>query len=128
MEESRYRLDDFELYQLARASRRKAYRLIGLFPPAEKYCLAVQCAEQRYQSQIISRRDTVGGITRKTSIFAAFLAAQSVSYSMIFNVCDDENYGNPGLVAELRTDAYTLIRRINGYIAYLRSKQDKIAE
>ncbi len=47
---------------------------------------------------------------------------------MIFNVCDDENYGNPGLVAELRTDAYTLIRRINGYIAYLRSKQDKIAE
>jgi four helix bundle protein len=41
-----------------------------------------------------------------------------------FNTCQDENYGDRGLVLELKNDAYDLIRRINGYIAYLRkSKQ-----
>jgi len=37
-----------------------------------------------------------------------------------FNVCQDEGYGDQVLVAELKVEAYELIRRINGYIAYLR--------
>ena len=41
-----------------------------------------------------------------------------------FNVCLDEAYGEPTYVAELKAEAYDLIRRVNSYIAYLRkSKQ-----
>ena len=36
------------------------------------------------------------------------------------NNCQDEGYGDQGLVGELKIEAYDLIRRINSYIAYLR--------
>jgi len=39
------------------------------------------------------------------------------------NVCQDEEYANQVLVNELKVMAYDLIRRINGYIAYLRKNQ-----
>ena len=44
------------------------------------------------------------------------------------NECRDENYGKQDLIAELRTDAYVLIRKINGYIAYLRKTQQSMDE
>jgi four helix bundle protein len=37
-----------------------------------------------------------------------------------FNTCEDEQYGDQALVGQLKVDAYDLIRRINGYIAYLK--------
>ena len=37
-----------------------------------------------------------------------------------FNTCQDEDYGDQPFVAELKTEGYDLIRRINSYIAYLR--------
>jgi hypothetical protein len=46
------------------------------------------------------------------------------SESELTNTCQDEEYGDQALVQELKVEAYDLIRRINGYIAYLRkSKQ-----
>ena len=41
------------------------------------------------------------------------------------NLCLDENYADPPLIAELKSGAYTLISRINGYMAYLRRCQQK---
>ena len=37
-----------------------------------------------------------------------------------FNICQDEGYGDQALVGELKAHAYDVIRKINGYIAYLR--------
>jgi len=37
------------------------------------------------------------------------------------NTCQDEAYGDQAAVAALKVEAYDLIRRINGYIAYLRN-------
>jgi four helix bundle protein len=42
MEESRFKLDDFELYRLGREFRKKTYRLMKLLPSEEKYALANQ--------------------------------------------------------------------------------------
>jgi four helix bundle protein len=42
MEDSRFKLDDFELYQLARAFRKRVYLLIKQLPVQERYCLASQ--------------------------------------------------------------------------------------
>jgi four helix bundle protein len=40
------------------------------------------------------------------------------------NTCHDEGYGEQSLLENLKLEAYELIRRINGYIAYLKkSKQ-----
>jgi four helix bundle protein len=36
------------------------------------------------------------------------------------NVCIDEGYGDQTLISELRSEAYALIGRINGYMNYLR--------
>ncbi len=40
MEESRYRLDDFELYCIAREFRRQVYSLLKRLPVEEKFALA----------------------------------------------------------------------------------------
>jgi hypothetical protein len=37
-----------------------------------------------------------------------------------FNTCHDEGNGDQALVVALKLEAYDLIRRINGYIAYLK--------
>jgi four helix bundle protein len=42
VDESRFKLDDFELYQLAREFRKGVYQLIKRLPPGERYCLAPQ--------------------------------------------------------------------------------------
>ncbi|MBL7073886.1 four helix bundle protein [candidate division KSB1 bacterium] len=38
----KYRLDDFELYKLARKFRQKVFKLIKQLPPEERYCLNPQ--------------------------------------------------------------------------------------
>jgi four helix bundle protein len=42
MEEGRFKLDDFELYKIAREFRKRAYCLVKQLPPEEKYALATQ--------------------------------------------------------------------------------------
>jgi four helix bundle protein len=37
-----------------------------------------------------------------------------------FNTCQDERYCDPVVAEGLKAHAYDLIRRINGYIAYLK--------
>ena len=37
------------------------------------------------------------------------------------NTCLDEGYGDPVVVGELKVQAYDLIRRLNSYVAYLRT-------
>ena len=42
MEDGRYKLDDFELYKVAREFRKEIYRLIQQPPHEEKYALTCQ--------------------------------------------------------------------------------------
>ncbi|MFH1050448.1 MAG: four helix bundle protein [bacterium] len=42
MSDDKYRLDDFELYQLSRKFRQNVYRLIKQLPSEERYCLDPQ--------------------------------------------------------------------------------------
>ena len=39
-----------------------------------------------------------------------------------WSVTKDEQFGDPSFVAELKEEAYNLIAKINGYLAYLRKK------
>ena len=120
MEENRFRLDDFELYQLAREFRKKVYGLIKQLPPAEKYCLDPQ---MRRAAISISNNITEGHGRWHFQENMQFcrISRGSVEETLDdLNLCLDEEYAPPDLVEALKTEGYALIRRINGYVAYLR--------
>jgi four helix bundle protein len=124
MEEGRFRLDDFELYRLARQFRKSAYRLLKQFPPEEKYALA----EQMRRGALSVSNNIAEGHGRwhyQQNIHYCRISRGSVDELIDdLNTCSDENYGDQRLVEELKVQAYDLIHRINSYIAYLRkSKQ-----
>jgi hypothetical protein len=84
-----------------------------------------RCGEQQYQSQTISPKVTDAGITRKT--YGTVVSPRGSIDEILddINVCIDENYGDQAQVNQLRTEAYALIGRINGYMAYLRRTQQE---
>ena len=120
MEEGRFRLDDFELYRVAREFRKRVYRLIKQLPSVEKYALA----SQMRRAAVSVTNNIAEGHGRwhyQENIQFCRLARGSLDELIDdFNVCLDEVYGDQGYVAELKTEAYDLIRRVNSYIAYLR--------
>jgi four helix bundle protein len=124
MEEGRFQLDDFELYKTAREFRKRSYRLLKQLPPEEKYALG----NQMRRAAVSVTNNVAEGHGRwhyQENIRFCRIARGSVDELIDdFNTCADEGYGNQDLVRELKVEAYDLIRRINGYIAYLRkSKQ-----
>ena len=120
MEESRFKLDDFELYRAAREFRKRVYTLIKDLPAAEKYALG----SQMRRAAISVSNNIAEGHGRwhfqENIQFCRMARGSTEELIDDFNVCEDERYGDQALVATLKTDAYELIRRINGYIAYLR--------
>jgi four helix bundle protein len=111
VEVGRFRLDDFDLYKIAREQ----------LPAAEKYALANQMRRLSVTNNIAEGH---GRWHYLENIRFCRIARGSVDELIDdFNTCEDEGYGDPVLVAELKAEAYDLIRRINGYIAYLRKTQ-----
>jgi four helix bundle protein len=124
MEDGRFKLDDFELYKLARDFRKRVYRLVKQLPAEEKYALA----NQMRRAAVSVTNNIAEGHGRwhyQENIRFCRISRGSVDELIDdFNTCHDEGYGDHALVQELKVEAYDLIRRINGYIAYLRkSKQ-----
>ena len=120
MEEGRYKLDDFELYKVARAFRKRAYSLLKQLPLEDKYSLAVQMR----RASVSVTNNIAEGHGRwhyQENIRFCRISRGSVDELIDdFNTCEDEGYGDQALVAELKIQAYDLIHRINSYIAYLR--------
>jgi four helix bundle protein len=124
MEEGRFRLDDFELYKVAREFRKRTYLVVKQLPPVEKHALA----SQMRRAAVSVTNNIAEGHGRwhyKENIHFCCTSRGSVDELIDdFNTCLDEGYGDQALVEQLKVDAYGLIRRINGYIAYLkRTKQ-----
>src|SRR3982074_3498122 len=117
MEEGRFRLDDFELYKIARAFRKRVYLLMRQLPPEEKYSLA----PQRRRAAVSVSNNIAEGHGRwhyQENIHFCQIARGSVGeFIDDCNTCEDERYGDQTLVRALKIEAYDLIRRINGYIA-----------
>ena len=122
-EACRYSLDDFELYRYAREFRKKVYRLIKQLPPEERYCLAPQM-----------RRAAVSVTNNIAEGHGRWHYQENIQFCRVsrgstdeliddFNVCLDEHYGDQAFVTALKAEAHDLIRRVNGYIAYLRKSR-----
>ena len=122
--ESRFSLDDFELYRVARAFRIEIYKVIRKLPPEERYCLANQ---MRRAAVSITNNIAEGHGRWYFQENARFCRIARGSVGEVIddlNVCIDERYSDARSTEDLKTKALELIARINSYIAYLnRSRQ-----
>lgn len=122
--DDRYALESFELYNRAREFRKKVYVLIRQLPREERFCL-----DPQMRRAVVSVTNNIaeghGRWYYQDNIRFLRMSRGSLGELMDdFNLCIDQNYGNPNLVSELCNDAKQLLRRVNGYIRYLRkSKQ-----
>ncbi len=122
-QESRFRLDDFELYRAARAFRNKIYALIRQLPPEERYCLA----SQMRRAALSVSNNVAEGHGRwhfKENIHFCRIARGSIDECIDdLNTCLDQGYSRAVELEALKCEAYDLVRRINSYVAYLRKSQ-----
>ena len=123
MEPSKYRLDDFQLYQVARDFRKKIYRLAKRIPDCEKYCLNPQMR----RAALSVTNNIAEGHGRwhfqDNVRFCLFSRGSVEEVIDDLNVCLDERYGGEAALQQLKEEAYSLISRINGYMSYLRKSQ-----
>jgi four helix bundle protein len=127
--DSRFALDEFELYNTARRFRISAYRLIRCLPAEERFCLGNQ---MRRAAVSVSNNIAEGHgrwCYQENIRFCRTARGSLEELIDDFNVCIDEKYGAVERIDELKQDAQQLIARINSYIAYLRrSKQGDQSE
>ena len=119
VEESRFRLDDFDLYKIAREFRKGVYRLLKQLPPEERYALT----EQMRRAAISVTNNIAEGHGRwhyqENTRFCRIARGSIDELIDDFNTCQDEGYGDQVIVGQLKAEAYDLIRRVNSYVAYL---------
>ena len=124
-EPDRYRLDDFEVYQHAREFRKRVYIIINQLPEKEKYQLTSQMRDA-----IISVTNNVaeahGRWHFKESIQFCRIARGSTEEIIDdLNICIDEHYFDVDKCTHLKESGYELVKKINGYIAYLNKQRNQ---
>jgi len=125
MEKEKYKLEDFELYKKAREYRKKIYKIIKKLPVEEKYSLDLQ---MRKAAISISNNIAEGHGRWHYQENIQFCRISRGSTEEIIddlNTCIDENYCKTIDIPGLKIEAYDLIKDINSYIAYLKSKKQK---
>jgi len=127
-DDAKYRLDDFELYNLARAFRKKVYKLIKQLPSEERYCLGSQM-----RRAIVSVTNNIaeghGRWHYQENLQFCRVSRGSVEEILDdINVCLDEGYGEKTYNEALKEEGYALISRINSYMAYLRKCKQGASE
>ena len=127
MEDSKYKLDDFELYKLLREYRKKIYGVIKKLPKEEKFCL-----DPQMRKAAISMTNNVSeGHGRwhfqENIQFCRISRGSAEEIIDDLNSCIDENYGDKEENEALKEEGYFIIKKINGYISYLKkAKQDNL--
>jgi four helix bundle protein len=124
--DDRFGLDNFELYRAAREYRIKLYSLCRELPSEEKFNLVSQ---MRRAALSITNNIAEGHGRWFYLDNARFCRIARGSIQEIMddlNTCHDEHYIANDTIQNLKTEGLALIKRINGYIAYLkRSQQGK---
>ena len=117
--------EDMEVYQTARKLRQRVFKLARQLPDEEKYSLFSQ---MRRAALSVTNNIAEGHGSRSWRHNISYLYRSRGSVNELIDdltVCEDEHYFQKEHLADLRKDADSVIKLINGYIAYLR---DRIAE
>ena len=118
--------EDLEIYKSAREYRKKIYSFAKQLPEFEKYNLADQM-----------RRAAVSltnGIAEGHGRFhyqenIRFLRQSRGSLEELIddiNTCIDEDYAELGRLDNLKKEGYELLKKLNGYIKYLRNRKQAV--
>lgn len=124
-EPDRFRLDDFEVYKHAREFRKRVYHIIKQLPEEEKYNLTSQIRDA-----IISVTNNIaeahGRWHYKESIqFCRVDRGSTEEIIDDLNICIDEKYYDVEQCTHLKETGYELVKKINGYIAYLNKQRNQ---
>jgi len=124
-EPDRYKLDDFQVYQNAREFRKRVYVIVNQLPEKEKYQLTSQMRDA-----IISITNNIaeahGRWHYKESIQFCRIARGSTEEVIDdLHICIDEHYYDVDECTHLKESGYELVKKINGYIAYLNKQRNQ---
>ena len=117
--------EDLEVYKLAREFSRKVGKLIQKLPPVEDYNLKGQM-----------RRAKLSVTNNIAEGYGRYHFQENMQYcrqsrgsicELIddFNECYDNAYIDQGYRDELKSDAYQLMKVLNGYIASIKRQKSK---
>ena len=118
-----YSFEKLEVYKLAREYRRKIYRLTYKLPKEEQYNLIIQ---MRKAAVSLTNNIAEGHGRYHYQENIQFLRQSRGSLEELLddlNVCIDENYADKDYIEGLKQEAYNLLKKINGYIKYLKDRK-----
>lgn len=119
----KYLFEDLEVYKVANEYRKKMYKLANSLPEMEKYNLAsqIRSAEHSLTNNIAEGH---GRYHYRENI--QFLRQSRGSLEELIddlNICIDEAYLSEDELDGLKKEGYELLKKINGYMAYLKKKR-----
>ncbi len=118
--------EDLEIYKAAREFRKKIYSLAKKLPEYEKYNLAGQ---MRRAAVSLTNCIAEGHGRFHYQENIQFLRQSRGSLEEIIddiNVCIDESYADLDRLNKLKQEGYIVLKRLNGYIKYLRKCKDEM--
>ena len=117
-----FAFEKLKLYQEARAFRRRIYKLARLLPKYEEYDLAPQMRKAaRGVTNCVAEGH--GRYTFRDRLHFCVESRGSLQELVDdIGICLDEAYAKPEHLETLREDAAALLKRLNGYMKFLRNQ------
>ena len=115
--------EDLEIYKSAREYRKKIYSLAKQLPEFEKYNLADQ---MRRAAVSLTNNIAEGHGRFHYQENIRFLRQSRGSLEELIddiNTCTDEGYAELSWLDNLKKEGYELLKKLNGYIKYLRNRK-----
>jgi four helix bundle protein len=122
-----YSFENLEVYKAAREYRKKIYKLSRTLPKEEQYNLVLQ---MRKAGLSITNNIAEGHGRYYYQENLQFLRISRGSLEEIIddlNACLDESYADKDYLEGLKDEGYALLKRLNGYMKYLRERKVSVA-
>ena len=123
METSGYSFEDLEVYKAARELRKKIYQIITMLPEEEKFNLQSQ---MRRAALSLTNNVAEGHGRFHFQENIQFLRQSRGSLEELIddlNICLDEHYVDKETIEQLKSESYNVLKKLNGYAAYLRKRK-----
>jgi four helix bundle protein len=115
--------EELEVYKAARELRKKIYQLIRKLPEEEKFNLTSQM-KRASTSMTNNVAEGHGRYHYQENIqFCRQSRGSACEIIDDLNICIDEAYFPEASLSELKSEAYRVIKLLNGYIAYLKKRK-----
>jgi four helix bundle protein len=117
--------ENLDVYTIAREFRKRIFKLIKLLPKEEKSNLSIQM--RRAATSLTNNLAEGHGRFHYLETIHFCVQARGSLQELIddINICFDEKYFQEKHLNDLKEQAYNVLKKLNGYIAYLKRQKDK---